>query len=228
MSEIINLVNKDTAERISANRDSKTKHIDIHLLRGRRIVIEGCEDHKYCYWLSKQRLDDIETNADILSVIMYDRNYDYITHAYRLYDKLGPGCSDICGNSLTVKIERVNDIEGIGYRAPWGTDSLIKTPAENGLFMAEELVKYYNGLLAQCKNLEQSAELMEVFDSADKSLLGLSGDVSRDYPKARKLLDSLWKWKVIRLSGDEKLRFRYERLLSELERIYNQYMTGVH
>lgn len=223
MSEIINVLTKETAERLTTNRNSPKKHIDIYLMRGRRMVIEGCENHKYCYWLSKQKVDEIETNADVLLVTMYEE-YDYVGYSVYLYPKLHLSQQDVL-DGYKVTIEKVIGVDGVSFKAPWGTDSTGKSNEENGMFMAKGLAAYYEELLAKCKAAETSNEVLGHFDLIEKTLETLTGDKEKDFAKTRKLIEPMWKWTYFRLSDNEKFRLRYERLFSNLSHIYNAHMS---
>lgn len=91
--------------------------------------------------------------------------------------------------------------------------------------MAKGLVEYYNGLKAQCVAAESDSMILNHFNKIEQALDKLTGDNYKDYSRTRPLLDLMWKLDYLKLSDNEKFRFRYERLRSSLEHIYNTHMS---
>lgn len=68
--------------------DPKNRRIDLYFTLDGDVIIEGCADNNYTYWLSKTSVNDVELNAQIFNYIA-NCNYENLASLYKVLPEIG-------------------------------------------------------------------------------------------------------------------------------------------
>ncbi len=222
---VLSVINQKTQEKITCNRDSRHKHIQIYFLPNREIIIDGSEDYVYSYWLSKTKLYDKALNSDIFGLVT-NGVYDYLAHVTNVVDKLGVSYWKL-SKCFSIRLEKDKGDANILWKTPFGKNYMLDERENIGKKIADDLVTYYEELQARCRDMEASPNTISILHRMEVEASLATGDAVQRYQKVNHHMEKLWEWSFIKASESEKLREAYVSAYEVLSGLYNDYMSVV-
>ena len=205
------------------------RRVDFYYVDHDQVLIAGVADNNYIFWLSRTRLDDVETNKSVFDYISCAKPTQF-AHFDAVARKLGYGKEQLRGfyrDSLVYVGSENSAPNDHVWRTPFGVWYVKSEEKNNGSFFASGIKSFRYQLKRRCRYREAEGRYLEVMRWNLATLEEDSGDPVKDYESKRQLIDLIHEERYLLCSDNEEVRKLYLRLDRRCSQMYNAYMTIV-
>lgn len=222
------ITEKDVVNKINYEIDINYREIKFFLTPTGNVVIIGCADNNYIYWVSITSVYDKEKNKDIFNYITkcdYQLLCDICSQIDDVLKRIGfSSYSQLKNTCCNYFINKNFPDSKIKDYPNWCTFATLQTDAE---IFAEELLKFFAQQEEESLKYTLNSSNFILLKSYAKELKKGKRNPVKQYDKCRDLIKEIERLQFIKLSKNDAFKQLYFSIIDSAAHLYNSYMTKV-
>ena len=197
------------------SQGAKDRFIIFHYSYDGKVILVASADGMFPFWVSETSVDDKETNATIMKMILSDSFDKTIKPDYRLTNLYHNRYSD----RIAILESKISTPFGHTYTI--GDENINK-------YVADDLWRHFNHQKDLCEFRELDGEYLKILDMyLQKLSQSDSDDAVKAYEDNRTLIELLTNERYLYLSDNTEIREKYIEIREQANKMYSAYMNIV-